>query len=95
VGNNNYSPIYKGAASGGLVAAPVFHEYMQFAIQKQGVESFTAPNPGYINKPMMNGQYQNSIGGSLQIHSLLYYIDKNNPLGPIPLNPANDSQFYN
>lgn len=30
-----------------------------------------------------------------QIHSILYYIDKNNPLGPIPQNPENDSQFYN
>jgi hypothetical protein len=68
---------------------------MQYAIQKQGIEQFTKPNPEYTSKPMMNGQYINSVGGSLQIHSLLYYVDKNNPLGPIPINPVNDSQFYN
>ncbi|MDD5022389.1 MAG: PBP1A family penicillin-binding protein [Endomicrobiaceae bacterium] len=27
------------------------------------------------------------------IHSILYYVDKNNPLGPVPTNPENDSQF--
>ncbi len=26
-------------------------------------------------------------------HSILYYIDKNDPLGPIPSNPAKDPQF--
>jgi len=26
-------------------------------------------------------------------HSILYYVDKNDPLGPVPTNPANDSQF--
>lgn len=29
------------------------------------------------------------------IHSILYYVDKNNPLGPPPLNPMNDPQFIN
>ena len=28
-------------------------------------------------------------------HSILYYVDRNNPLGPAPVNPANDSQFAN
>ncbi|MDO8183619.1 MAG: PBP1A family penicillin-binding protein [bacterium] len=28
-----------------------------------------------------------------QIHSILYWVDKNNPLGPPPSNPANDPQF--
>jgi len=26
-------------------------------------------------------------------HDILYYVDKNNPLGPIPTNPGNDPQF--
>lgn len=30
-----------------------------------------------------------------QIHSILYYIDKNNPAGPAPEHPENDSQFPN
>lgn len=28
-----------------------------------------------------------------KVHSILYYIDKNNPQGPIPSNPAADPQF--
>ena len=28
-----------------------------------------------------------------QIHSILYWVDKNNPNGPPPTNPANDPQF--
>ena len=26
-------------------------------------------------------------------HSILYYVDKNDPLGPVPINPENDPQF--
>ncbi|QQG45921.1 MAG: transglycosylase domain-containing protein [Candidatus Niyogibacteria bacterium] len=29
----------------------------------------------------------------IQIHSILYWLDKNNPDGPIPQNPSDDSQF--
>lgn len=28
-------------------------------------------------------------------HSILYYVDKDNPLGPVPMNPARDPQFNN
>lgn len=35
----------------------------------------------------------NSIYGN--IHSILYYVDKENPQGPYPVNPATDQQFYN
>lgn len=28
-----------------------------------------------------------------QVHSILYWVDKNNPLGPAPKNPENDPQF--
>lgn len=30
-----------------------------------------------------------------EIHSILYYVNKDDPLGPIPQNPANDPQFFN
>jgi 1A family penicillin-binding protein len=33
--------------------------------------------------------------GTTNIHTILYWVDKNNPLGPPPANPAADSQFYN
>ncbi|OGZ33371.1 MAG: hypothetical protein A3I88_01080 [Candidatus Portnoybacteria bacterium RIFCSPLOWO2_12_FULL_39_9] len=30
-----------------------------------------------------------------EVHSILYYVDKNNPTGPIPENQENDPQFLN
>ncbi|MBI2024392.1 penicillin-binding protein [Candidatus Giovannonibacteria bacterium] len=30
-----------------------------------------------------------------EVHSILYWVDKNNPLGPAPSNPNNDPQFKN
>ncbi|HRH26371.1 MAG TPA: transglycosylase domain-containing protein [Candidatus Paceibacterota bacterium] len=38
-------------------------------------------------QPLQNGSYQ--------IHEILHYVDKNDPLGPAPQNPAADSQYYN
>jgi len=32
---------------------------------------------------------------SKEIHSILYYVDKNNPRGEIPSNPSADLQFKN
>jgi len=66
---------------------------MQYAISKRPVEYFTRPNYQTISKPMFNGQYINQLGNTLQVHSLLFYTDKNDPLGTIPRNPQNDPQF--
>ncbi|MFH0987891.1 MAG: penicillin-binding protein [Parcubacteria group bacterium] len=30
-----------------------------------------------------------------EAHDILYYVDRDNPLGPIPLNPSRDPQFIN
>jgi len=30
-----------------------------------------------------------------KVHNILYYVDKDNPQGPIPKNPTSDSQYYN
>jgi membrane peptidoglycan carboxypeptidase len=91
VGNNDYSKMFKGP-TGGLVAAPAWHEFMKYAISKRPVEYFEKPNYQVVNKPMFNGKYINSLG-SLQAHSILFYVDKNDPLGPIPRNSGNDPQF--
>ena len=34
-------------------------------------------------------------GVASSIHNILHYIDKRDPLGPYPTNPANDSQYNN
>ena len=50
-------------------------------------------------KPMLSGDVLftptiNSVAYP-QIHSILYWVDKDNPTGPPPENPSKDSQFLN
>lgn len=87
-GNNDNSPMVKEIA--GYIVAPMWHAFMQVALEKYPKEYFNEPPTLPANVPsMLQGVYQTPSG----VHELLYSIDKNNPLGPPPLNPANDPQF--
>ena len=87
-GNNDNSPMEKKVA--GFIVAPMWNEFMQFAMEKRPTESFLTPEPISPDlKPIMAGDWQS--GG---VHSILYWVDKDNPLGPSPSNPARDPQFY-
>lgn len=94
VGNNNYTSMFQGTSSG-MVAAPAWGEYMRYAISTRPVEYFSNPEYTYVDKPMLNGQHINQMGNTIQAHSILFYVDKNDPLGAIPKNPQNDPQFLN
>lgn len=86
-GNNDNSPMEKKVA--GFIVAPMWNEFMQFAMSKRPTETF--PEPESIDpdtKPILAGDWQD--GG---VHSILYWVDKNNPLGPKPSNPYSDPQF--
>ena len=92
-GNNHQEPMEKNAGSI-LAALPIWNAFMKEALLKYPVETFNKPpetNLLEILKPMINGQYY--INGI--INDILYYVDKNDPLGPIPQNPNNDPQFIN
>jgi len=91
VGNNDNSPMEKKVA--GLIVSPMWRELMDKILPNLPYESFIPPEPNEDNlKPVLNGVWQTSSG----IHSILYWVDKNNPNGPIPNNPsANDAQFNN
>jgi len=90
--NKNESMTREG---GGISASgPMWHEFMVKALEKFPVESFNKPDPYFADKIMLNGQYQ-SGGSDSGIHSILYYIDRNNITGPFPYNPESDSQFKN
>jgi len=89
-GNNHREPMQKSAGSI-LAALPIWSAFMKEVINKFPNEPFTSPDPVNETKPMINGQYD--ISG--QIHDILYYINKNDPLGPPPQNPADDPQFKN
>ncbi|TSA44581.1 penicillin-binding protein [bacterium] len=98
-GNNDNTPMQRKGTSI-LAAVPIWSAFLNLVLPKYPSESFSVPDPVTpTSKPMLNGQYavQSSVGGvsQSQIHSLLYYIDKNDPLGPPHQNPADDPQFIN
>jgi hypothetical protein len=55
-------------------------------------ESFTKPTPIPSDiKPILRGSW---LGEStINIHTILYWVNKNNPLGAYPSHPENDPQF--
>ncbi len=89
-GNNDNRPMQKQAGSI-LAAVPIWHAFMSKVLESQALEFFNKPEPSFQTKPMLNGEYITTEG----VHDILYYLDKNNPLGPQPINPENDSQFWN
>ncbi len=88
--NDNKSMTREGA--GISASGPMWHEFMVKALTSSPVENFNRPDPLFVSKTMLNGQYQDS---SQDIHTILYYVDKGNPLGPPPVDPKNDPQFTN
>jgi len=92
-GNNNNTPMVKSIA--GFIAAPMWHEAMAYALSKYPKTYFGEPDPILSTvPPMLQGNWYIPDGqGNIVPHDLLYWTDKNNPLGPPPANPAQDPQF--
>lgn len=87
-GNNDNSPMEKKVA--GFIIAPLWNEFITEALTSFPNEKFSKPEyPDTTNlKPILRGEYDPT-----NPHEILYYIDKDNPLGPSPLRPENDPQF--
>lgn len=89
-GNNDNSPMER--RTGGLIVAPAWSEFMRFALSKRPVQAFTRSQWAYPDKAVLRGNW--SIPGrDGVVHEILYWVDKDNPTGPIPYNPASDPQF--
>ncbi len=88
-GNNDNSAMEKKVA--GLIVSPIWREMMDKTLPNIPAESFMAPESEDLAelKPVLRGELS---GGT---HSILYWVDKDNPRGPVPSNPGNDSQFNN
>lgn len=88
-GNNDNTPIAKQVA--GYIVAPMWHEFMNAILPSIPDERFPKPDDKDLSnlKPTLRGVWQNDNG----IHSILYYVNKSDPLGPAPANPASDPQF--
>ena len=92
-GNNDNTPMVKEIA--GYIVAPMWNAFMQVAIAKYPVEYFGAPRAIPDSAPpVLRGIYQvPQPDGSIAVHELLYWVQKNNPLAGPPADPASDPQF--
>lgn len=102
-GNNDNSPMVKKIS--GLIVSPMWRAFMDQALAKYPNDQFEAPlvEDKSQLKPVLQGIWQGGIlststgtrmvsGG---IQSILYWVNKDDPRGPAPDNPAADSQFNN
>ncbi|TSC95713.1 MAG: 1A family penicillin-binding protein [Parcubacteria group bacterium Athens1014_10] len=115
VGNNDYTPMSKGA-DGSVVAAPIWHQFMVESLKNEPIEFFTTPQQIEVNKPVLKGEIGNEIkinidkaSGKIatdltpqtfieekiykEVHNILHYLNKEDPLGPAPENPYSDFQY--
>ncbi|MBP9668800.1 MAG: PBP1A family penicillin-binding protein [Candidatus Pacebacteria bacterium] len=90
-GNNDNRAMEKKVA--GFIIAPLWNEFMQYALPKFENTPFTPPTEVDTTQgnPILHGVWSQPGEG---IHSILHFIDKENPLGPKPTNPQKDSQYY-
>lgn len=91
VGNNDNSPMHRQGSSI-LAAVPIWHAFMAEALKDRPPEVFNRPDPvSASQKPMLNGEYDMNS----QIHSILFYVNPKDPLGPQPVKPEDNLQFEN
>lgn len=90
-GNNNNEPMTSRGSSI-LAAVPMWSAFMKEVLPFVEPKPFSPPEVfAAPEKPMLNGKYTTPSG----VHSILYYVDKSDPLGPAPANPYTDPQFEN
>ena len=89
-GNNDNSPMEKRIAA--FIIAPMWHEIMEFALQKYPSETFTPPAPENpeVLPPVLRGSW--NTDATQGVHEILYWLDKDNPRSGQRGDP-NDSQF--
>jgi len=98
-GNNDNSSMAKKIS--GLIITPLWRDYMDIALEKLENDSFPEPSalPEDL-KPILrsNGSVFSSTASSsksdfLGVHSILHYVNKDDPRGDYPKNPSNDPQY--
>lgn len=98
-GNNDNTPMQKKIA--GFIIAPMWRVFMDQALAKIPDEQFEEPlvEDKTQLKPVLQGIWQGGVfennntmvsGG---IHSILNWVNKDNPRGEYPANPNDDPQF--
>jgi len=94
-GNDDNTPLSGRFA--GTVLGPLWKGYMRNAITLFPNTPFQAPTPEPNQeslKPVLRGFWQGSDTAQNQsIHSILHWVIKDNPRGPIPKNPYSDPEY--
>ena len=90
-GNNDNTPMVRKVS--GFIVGPMWHEFMAYALGTLPNQSFTRTEyDESALKPVLRGVWQ-TPGADGRIHDILYWVNKDDPTGPTPVNPASDSQF--
>ncbi|RMD64357.1 hypothetical protein D6833_04525, partial [Candidatus Parcubacteria bacterium] len=91
-GNNDNTPMVRHGSSL-LAAVPMWSAFMKqyFSLRNPPSEPFPRPDPVIAAKPILQGNY----APGRQIHTILYYVRKDDPQGPPPEDPSQDPQFAN
>jgi membrane peptidoglycan carboxypeptidase len=86
VGNNRNQSM-TAAGAGISAAGPLWNAFMSAALTDAPSDSFVKPDPILTDKTMLNG--------TPDTHSILFFVSKDDPLGPYPSAPETDPQFLN
>lgn len=84
-GNNDNTPTRDEGVG---IAAPMWNKVMTKIVNSHAVENFTPPNPITNRSPVLLGQLPSN-----DTNSILFYVNKTDPLGPAPTNPSDDPQY--
>ncbi|MEK7531272.1 MAG: transglycosylase domain-containing protein [Patescibacteria group bacterium] len=100
-GNNDNKPMEKKVA--GFIIAPLWKQFFDFGLTLYPDKPFQEPPllTRETDKPILRGIWQggdivNDNGRekvTVNVHSILYWLDKKDPRGAVPTNPGNDPQF--
>ena len=97
-GNNDNKPMVKRGSSI-LAAVPMWKEFMKEALKNIPAGVFNKPEQIFVEKPVLKGEYvvNYKAGDQIypQIHEILFYVNKNDPLGLEPKDLEGDIQFLN
>jgi 1A family penicillin-binding protein len=91
-GNNDNTPMQKKVA--GFIAAPLWNAFLLEVFKTLPKEEFEKPVPLPEPKPILAGDWKGMLSTTTpEVHSILYWINKDDPLGPQSVNPESDPQF--
>ncbi len=86
VGNNDNSSMAEEPAI--KIAGPTWRKFMLELLKLYPKQKFKNPGPVSSEKLMLGGDIDKK-----EPHTILYYIKKEDPTGPVPKNPEEDPQY--